>query len=294
MPRALLLTALPDVQADDNAALLAPALRARGWRTRTACVDSLQLTASAVRVDGDGEALDLREQDLIWVLGFGRREGFLDKMQLLASVAETVPFVNDVGALLLLHGKYPQGRADPRFPQPPTLAAATPEPLVEGAREAGGRWVLKPPGGSFGRGVHVLDADAADFAATLRRLHEAGTWQLLQRFVPEVAAGEHRVLVAGGEVIGTYRRRPTEGPSNLASGGIAEPAAPDPARDALARAAAAWLLERGVRFAGLDLAGPWVLEANIVNPGGLATLKALDGIDRAPRVVAALLASIGA
>ena len=49
------------------------------------------------------------------------------------------------------------------------------------------------------------------------------------------------------------------------------------------------LAEQGVRFAGLDIAGPWVLEANVINPGGLATLAELGDRAAPDRLVDALL-----
>jgi hypothetical protein len=33
----------------------------------------------------------------------------------------------------------------------------------------------------------------------------------------------------------------------------------------------------GVRFAAIDMAFPYLIEVNIANPGGLATLASLDG-----------------
>lgn len=293
MSRILLLTALPDPPADDNATLLAPSLCERGRDVRLACIDDLHLGSDGVAVSTTRGSLPLTTCDLIWILGFGRRETFLDKMQLLATVPAR--FVNSVTALLSLHGKYPFPEASDRFPQPPTFAHRDPAFLLERARTLGGDWVIKPPGGSFGRDVHRLASDDVRLPALLRAGTAEGRYLLLQRYCPEVEAGEHRVLVAGGRVIGAYRRRHPDaaaGAANLARGGVAVAAEADPERDALAARAAGWLQERGVAFAGLDLAGPWVLEANIVNPGGLATLAALDGRNRAPEVVDAVLASV--
>lgn len=292
MPPVLLLTALPNPPADDNAVLLAPALRDRGRDVRIACIDDLHLGADGVAVATAEGSLPLAACDLVWVLGFGRRETFLDKMQLLATVPTR--FVNSVTALLSLHGKYPFAEASDRFPQPPTFAHRDPEVLMTQARTLGGDWVIKPPGGSFGRDVHRLASDDVRLPALLRAGTAGGRYLLLQRYCPEVETGEYRVLVAGGRVIGSYRRHhpdPTTGAANLARGGVPATADADPGRDAVAIRAAGWLRERGVAFAGLDLAGPWVLEANIVNPGGLATLAALGSGDRAPAVVDAILAA---
>ena len=291
MSRILLLTALPNPPADDNAVLLEFALRNRGRDVRIACMDDLYLGGDGVAVPTASGNLPLADCDLIWILGFGRRETFLDKMQLLATVPTR--FVNAVTALLNLHGKYPFAEASDRFPQPQTFAHRDPEMLLKQARSLGGDWVIKPPGGSFGRDVHRLHSDDVRLPALLRAGTAGDRYLLLQRYCPEVEASEHRVLVAGGRVIGAYRRRHGDaagGAANLARGGVPEAAIEDPERDAIALRAAGWLQERGVAFAGLDLAGPWVLEANIVNPGGLATLAALGAGDRAPAVVDAILA----
>ena len=212
-------------------------------------------------------------------------------MQLLAGVAGRVPCVNEVRGLLLLHAKYPIAGAGAAFPQPETHAATDPETLARIAAEAGGRWVVKPPAGSFGRGVAVAEAGSAELEAALGALTAGGRYALLQRWCPEARTGEHRVLVAGGGIVGSYARRPAPGAaaSNLAAGGRCEPALPDPARDAIALRAAAVLAEQGVRFAGLDIAGPWVLEANVINPGGLATLAELGDRAAPDRLVDALL-----
>ena len=288
MPELLLLTSLPTIPDGDTAELVAPAFRARGWRVHCRCIDALRLDAAGPVIVDRAAPVRPAAMDMIWVLGFGRREGFLDKMQLLQTLSPQVRFVNRIEALLTLHGKYPAAATDDRLPQPLTFAAADPDFLIDCGRAEGGRWVLKPPGGSFGRDVHLLDAESPDFAPTIHRLAANGWW-LLQRYCPEVEAGEHRVLVASGRIIGSYRREPTIGPSNLAGGGRATRAGADPERDRLARSAAAFLLARGIAWAGLDLAGPWVLEANIINPGGLDTLRQLGAGNLAPDVVSALL-----
>ena len=44
----------------------------------------------------------------------------------------------------------------------------------------------------------------------------------------------------------------------------------------------------GASYVGLDLAFPWVIEFNVINPGGLTTLWELEGRDYADDVLAAL------
>ena len=284
MPRVLLLTALPTPDPDETAARVAPLLRERGHGVRISCIDDLGLDAEGPCLTG-GPALR-REHDLLWVLGFGRAATFLDKMQLLAAAG--VPLVNGVEALLLLHGKYPPPALAPFMPE--THASTRSEALVDHACRAGGRWVLKPPAGSFGRGVTIGEGRDPAFVAAARALTRGDRYALLQR---HVAGEEHRVLVADGEIVGAYARigpGTGDGAANLALGGDARPARTDALRDARAREIASVLTPFGVRFAGLDLVGDTLLEANIVNPGGLGTLARLGDPDATARLVAALFA----
>ena len=48
------------------------------------------------------------------------------------------------------------------------------------------------------------------------------------------------------------------------------------------------LQSEGIRFAAVDLVGTKLIEVNIANPGGLATLDALYGGDRAVQVASAV------
>lgn len=292
MPVALLLTSMAEPLPEETAARVPDAFSRRGWHVATASIDTLALTAGAVTVTTAEGAVRIDAFDLVWILGFGRAATFLDKMQLLAAVPARVPFVNAVDALLTLHAKYPLADAGEDFPQPETHAANDAATLAARARQGGGRWVLKPPAGSFGRGVSVVEAGTDALLEAARALTDGGRYALLQRWIPEVAAGEHRVLVAGGRIVGCYARThaPKTDAANLAAGGTARQAEADPQRDALALRAAAALARRGVHFAGLDLAGPWVLEANVINPGGIATLEALGDAGVADRVVEGLLA----
>ena len=289
MPIVLLLTALPAPEPDDTATLAGAALKALGWQVEQGCIDTLALGRDGVSVRTAEGRFRPADADLVWVLGFGRAATFLDKMQLLGGL--DVPFVNRVEALLLLHAKYPSGLDADEFPQPETHAANTAEALIAIADASGGKWVLKPPAGSFGRNVTVADAGTPELAQAAQTLTEGGRYALLQRWRPEVEGGEYRVLVAGERIVGTYRRvgLPNSPTANLARGGHAVLAEPDPRRDALALRAAAALARRGVRFAGLDITGSLILEANVINPGGLATLAALGDSLAAERAVNALL-----
>ena len=272
--------AAPGDSANDNRERLPAAFEAAGWRAALLFHETLGLTADGVAArDAAGRVVPLAAFDLVWILGFGGREGFLDRMQMLKTL-DQARFVNAVDALVYLHGKFDLAEFGPE-----THASADVDALMAIVAE-GGRWVAKPTAGSFGRDVFLLAAADIHCRAVFEHLtgRGAGRYCLLQRHVEEAEGNEKRVVVAGGHIIGAYAK--TGG--NLAAGAVARRTELDAEETALVRKVVARLHARGARFAGIDLAAPYVLEANVANPGGLSTLEQLTGVDPAPAVVSAL------
>lgn len=280
--RIAFLSAAAGEPANDNRERLSRAFAAAGWEVASLTHESLSMMSDGVMAAGqDGVPVPLGGFELLWVLGFGARESFLDRMHILRQL-DPAPFVNTVDALVFLHGKL----ALPDF-QPETYASADAALLAE-VVAGGGAWVAKPAAGSFGRGVRHLRADAPDVRDILAGLTEDGRLCVLQRHVGAAREREKRVVVAGDSVVGVYAKS-----GNLSVGAVPRPATLTRAEAALVRRLVGRLNAQGVRFAGVDLAYPWVIEANVANPGGLATLEALTGVDPAPRVVRALERSRG-
>ena len=120
--------------------------------------------------------------------------------------------------------------------------------------------------------------------------HDGSSYCLLQRYVPEIERGETRVLLANGEVIGAYLRRPgSDHRVNLSLDGRAETVSLGETKRSSQSLAARHLLEHGIRFVAVDIAHPWIVEFNLANPGGLETIERLTGDNLAPAVVEAII-----
>ena len=276
--RIAFVTAASPSAGPDNPERMARAFTALGWQAKRLTYESLAMTMDGVvGAEQGGAATPLAIFDLIWPLGLGAKETFLDRMQLLRTV-DQARFVNAVDALVYLHGKL----ALMEF-QPETHVSGDVDALLK-VVAAGGRWVAKPIAGSFGRGVTQLDTDSSRSRAVLERLTSGARPCIVQRHVLHALTSEKRVLVAGREIIGAYAK--TGG--SLASGGVARPATLSADERRLMQRIAVRLNEQGARFAGVDLAYPHIFEANVANPGGLATLAALTGVDPAPAAARAL------
>ena len=91
--------------------------------------------------------------------------------------------------------------------------------------QSGGKWIAKPPAGSFGKDVYLLTSQDQNTAVILDSLtgEDKDQYCLLQRYVEEIEQGEKRVLFAGGKVVGQYLRRPTrDHRTNIMQGASAE------------------------------------------------------------------------
>jgi len=287
MPSICFLTTTRGVPRNDNHRRLPDAFAAAEWDVTRADHDDVRLSAAGVCIAPDDAPLD--RFDLIWPIGLGARDSFLDRMQLLAMLDQR-RFITSASALLMHHAKYSLALGPLARYHPQTYASRDPQWLRE-IVASGGDWIAKPPAASFGRDVYRLRAIDPNLDVILDALtgHDGSRYCLLQRFLPEIERGETRVLLANGVVIGAYLRRPgADHRVNLALDGRAEIVALGAAEAALATAAAEHLITHGIRYVAIDIAYPWIVEFNLANPGGLETIERLTGENLAPRVVAAL------
>lgn len=285
-PRICLLASPADTPPNDNPDRLARAFGAAGWSVTTTDHDDVVNARGAIRLKRC--AIPLGEFDLIWLVGLGRRKTFLDRMQILATL-DDARMVNTPAALLELHAKHALSSDVLADVHPETYSSCDPE-WLRAIILQGGQWVLKPSAGSYGRDVHRVDADTPALDDLLRRLSRGGSaYCIVQRYRQEFAAGETRVLIANRRIVGAYRRIPKgDHRNNLSAGAEAATHSLTTDEVRLAERVAGFLATRGVRFVAVDIAAPFVIEYNLANPGGLATVAQLTGRDPTPDVVAAL------
>ena len=278
-PRILFLASqLPEgTVSNDNAETLPAAFRDQGWQVESAPHQAIHRQPQGLCC----HQTPLSRFDLVWSLGFGPRQGFWDRTQLLAALPRR-KIINAPTGMALLHGKaaWPDLGSESHI-------ANDPDTLISVLTNEPGEWVLKPLAGSFGQGVMRLtaeDADALESAMAAR----PGDYFMLQRFLPAIADGEIRTLLVGGQIIGSYLRVPSNRlHANLARHGSAHPATLNQRQADLVTRIAADLLAQDMGFAAVDLVGDTLMEVNVANPGGLGTMNELYGKDFGPALVEA-------
>jgi len=104
---------------------------------------------------------------------------------------------------------------------------------------------------------------------------------MVQQYRPEVRAGDKRVILVDGEVVGAINRVPAadETRSNMHVGGVAT-ATDLTARDReICARLGPELKRRGLLFTGIDVIGPYLTEINVTSPTGIRQVKAFGGPD---------------
>jgi len=152
---------------------------------------------------------------------------------------------------------------------PPTLVTrelATVERFHQTYRDI----VIKPLDGMGGMGVFRVGADGLNLASIVETLGENGARTLMvQRFLPEIAQGDKRVLLIGGEVVPFALARIPQGTEirgNLAAGGKGVAMLLTDAEKKVAEKLAPVLNQRGLFLVGLDLIGGYLTEINVTSP----------------------------
>jgi glutathione synthase len=183
------------------------------------------------------------------------------------------------------------------FPQctPPSLITRSKAMLLAFLEEHG-KVVFKPLDGMGGRSIFVVEKGDLNTNVVIETLTQyEQRYTLCQRFIPEITAGDKRILLIGGEPIDHALARipaPGESRGNLVMGAAGEGRELTERDRWIAREVGPKLAERGVLFAGLDVIGDFLTEINVTSPTGIRELDAQFGLNIADALMAAIEARL--
>jgi glutathione synthase len=169
----------------------------------------------------------------------------------------------------------------PRFTVPSLVARRmeTLQGFVEEHRDT----VLKRLDGMGGAGIFRVRHDDPNRNVIVETISDFGTRSVMaQRYIPEIAEGDKRVLLIGGKAVPHCLARipkPGESRGNLAAGarGVAQPLS---ARQReIAAAVGPALAKRGLLLVGLDVIGDWLTEINVTSPTCFREIQDQTGFD---------------
>ncbi|PCJ73167.1 MAG: glutathione synthase [Rhodobacteraceae bacterium] len=229
---------------------------------------------------GEEQEIDLGDWDVVWL----RQDppfdmGYITSTHLLDMIHPETLVVNDPFWVR----NYPEKLLVLEFPDltPPTTIARDIETL-KAFKDKHHDIILKPLYGNGGAGVFRLTPEDRN----LTSLHELFTGinnepLIAQKFLPDVAEGDKRVILIDGVAVGAINRVPAKGEvrSNMHVGGRPEKVEMT-ARDLeICDRIGPLLREKGQIFVGIDVIGGNLTEINVTSPTGIMELDRFDGIN---------------
>jgi glutathione synthase len=171
---------------------------------------------------------------------------------------------------------------------PPTIVTRNEKRLRNFVDEQGGAIIVTPIECYGGRGIFLVRREDPNMSSIFETATDHGaSWTMAQRYLPEAAEGDKRILLVDGEPIGAVLRVPpkNEVRDNLHVGGTATQTELSEADKLICDKVGPWLKKRGQIFVGLDVIGGRLTEINITSPTGIRHLDELEGGDAAAKLI---------
>ncbi|MBZ8118223.1 glutathione synthase [Roseovarius sp. LXJ103] len=252
---------------------------ARGWPL------TVQRVVGDHAILGDEQTVDLAEFDVVWLRQDPPFDMFyITTTHLLDRLAPGTLVVNDPFWVR----NFPEKLLILDFPElmPPTTIARD-LGTIRAFKDRHGDVILKPLYGNGGAGVFLL----REGDSNLSSLHEMFTGfsrepLIVQKFLPEVSAGDKRVILVDGAPVGAINRVPAKGEtrSNMHVGGRPEKVDLTERDMEICAAIGPLLREKGQVFVGIDVIGKYLTEINVTSPTGIQELERFDGVNIAAKI----------
>ena len=170
----------------------------------------------------------------------------------------------------------------------PTLVAREAHRIRTFLKEQG-QIILKPLDGMGGVSIFHLRQNDPNLSVILETMTTRNSrYAMAQRYIPEIANGDKRILMVDGEPTPyALARIPAEGESrgNLAAGGRAEGRKLTERDRWIAQQVGPHLREKGLLFAGLDVIGEYLTEINVTSPTCVQELDKQFGLNISARLM---------
>jgi glutathione synthase len=156
--------------------------------------------------------------------------------------------------------------------------------------------IIKPLFGNGGAGVFHVTPEDENLNALLEMFTDLYREPIIaQRYLPEVRAGDKRIILIDGKPAGAINRIPPPGEARANMHAGAEPvkAELDSRDKEICQAIGPTLRERGLIFVGIDVIGGYMTEINVTSPTGLQEINRFDDVTLEADIWDAIEARIG-
>ncbi|MDH4054472.1 MAG: glutathione synthase [Gammaproteobacteria bacterium] len=146
-----------------------------------------------------------------------------------------------------------------------------------------GRIVVKPLDGMGGRSIFVIQKGDNNANVILETLTDYGQrFAIAQVYIPEISAGDKRILLIDGEPVPYALARipsPDDNRGNMVAGATTRGQPLSAADVRICEIVGPVLRDQGVLFAGLDVIGDYLTEVNVTSPTGIRELDREFGLN---------------
>ena len=149
--------------------------------------------------------------------------------------------------------------------------------------------IVKPLDGMGGESIFRLTPDDPNISVILETITQHGKKSVMaQRYIPEITAGDKRILLINGEPVPyALARIPAQGETrgNLAAGGSGVGVELSERDHWICQQVGPSLRKRGILFAGIDVIGDYLTEINITSPTCIRELDKQYNLDIAGQLM---------
>lgn len=214
-------------------------------------------------------------------------------MEFLSPVGDRVFMINSTKGQIIANSKL----YTLNFPGiiPETHVSRDPSRLKKIIEDFGGSMIIKPLQRYGGEGViKVSVSDQENLNSLINyyvRAFKAYPERepiMVQEYLSIVKeAGDVRILLLNGEILGAMRRKPCEGDfrTNIHAGATAYKHRVTEMEARICAAIKPKLIEDGLYFVGVDIIGDKLVEINCVSPGGVPRINRLNGTKLEARII---------
>lgn len=146
-----------------------------------------------------------------------------------------------------------------------------------------GKIVVKPLDGMGGKSIFVVSDGDNNANVIFETLTDYGSrFAMAQDYIPEISAGDKRILLVDGEAVPyALARIPSadDNRGNLVMGAVGEGRELTDRDRWICSRVGPELRERGVIFAGIDVIGDYLTEVNVTSPTGIRELDSEFGLN---------------
>lgn len=161
-----------------------------------------------------------------------------------------------------------------------TIVSKNKKIILEFLAKCGGKAVIKPLDRKGGEGIFLLNQGDKNLQSIIDNSTEyEKTTVMVQKYIPEAALGDKRIILVNGDPKGAFLRVPSEYDyrGNLCAGATAEKTEITPREIELCNIIGPKLKAMGLVFVGIDILGDYISEINVTSPTGLQEIASLNG-----------------